>query len=340
MVAGMILFFSILGKAEYGKKEYQEREFAVARILVSGATGLVGSALVAALRQRGDTVFTLVRHSQSLAADTFYWNPDTFFFPEGLLSEIDAVIHLGGAPIADGRWTSQRKQVLIDSRIRSTRLLVDALLRDNAVSTRVLMASAIGYYGPLVSSVTDEWGVPGAGFLSDLCVAWEHESAVLAVSGISSANLRFGMILSPTGGALSKMLPAFRFGFGAVLGDGSQWMSWISLYDAVSAILFLIDHPDVTGAVNVTTPHPVTNQVFSETLAEALYDARLPNSAFFPLWRQVPLRIPEGALRILLGDMADDVLLANQKVVPSRLAAAGFHWRDGHIGPALRQLLV
>jgi len=308
----------------------------VARILVSGASGLIGAAVVQALRQRGDTVLTLTRHQRALSGSELYWNPEKFVLEEGLLSEFDTVIHLAGAPIADGRWSAARKKSIWDSRIQSTRLLVDNFLREKKRPARVLCASAIGYYGAAVDDPTDEWGSQGSGFLADLCGAWEHETAILGLEGVSCVTARFGLVLSPDGGALAKMLPLFRLGLGGALGSGSQFLSWISLYDAVAAILFLIDHPDIDGVVNMTSPAPTTNGVFSETLAQVLYDGR---SGIFPLWRVAPLSVPALLLKTVFGEMAVETVLASQNVLPTRLATSGFHWRDGHIGPALRQLL-
>jgi len=333
----MIPFFLILGKAEYQKKKYLGRELAVARILVSGASGLIGSAVVRALRQRGDTVLTLTRHRRGLSGAELYWNPEKFFLEEGLLAEFDTVIHLAGAPIADGRWSDARKKRIWDSRIRSTRLLVDNLLREEKRPKRVLCASAIGYYGTSLDAPTDEWGAQGSGFLADLCGAWEHETALLAMEGVSCVSMRFGMVVSPDGGALVKILPLFRLGLGGRLGSGSQFLSWISLYDAVAAILFLIDHPDIDGVVNVTSPAPTTNALFSEALAHAVYENK---SSIVPLWRAAPMAVPAWLLKIVLGEMATETVLASQNVLPRRLATSGFHWRDSHIGPALRQLLA
>jgi uncharacterized protein len=309
----------------------------VSRILVSGSTGLIGSAVVAALRQRGDSVFTLVRHGRGLSGAEIYWRPEDFFLPDGLLSEMDAVIHLAGSPIADSRWTAAQKKVLWNSRIQSTRLLVNQALVDRP--KRMLFASATGYYGTSIDLPTDESSVKGMGFLSDLCAAWEHETAVLASEGLSCATMRFGVVLSPKGGALSKMLPVFRLGMGGAVGTGQQWMSWISLRDVVGAILFLIDKPSLTGVVNMTSPEPITNAVFSETLARILYERRLVDGNFLPLWPRAFMRVPTWVLRAAFGEMAKETVLASHRVLPSRLVSSGFQWKDRSIDSALTNVL-
>lgn len=316
---------------------HHEKEWHVARILVSGATGLVGTATVAALRQRGDTVLTLVRRSHALGGTDFYWDPETFVFPEGLMSEVDAVIHLAGEPIAQRRWTTAQKSRIWESRIRSTRLLVAHFLKAEKRPKRMLCASAIGYYGASCGLV-DETGTPGTDFLATLCQAWEHETAVLSLEEISVANMRFGMLLSPSGGALAKLLPSFRLGLGGVLGRGDQSVSWLGLPDAVAAMLFLLDRPDIEGPVNMTSPTPLTQRVFAETVSEVVYGLRTKYGP--PYWRGVPFSVPEWALRLGLGEMTDALLLSHQSVLPRCLETAGFAWQYGHLEGLLRELLA
>lgn len=304
----------------------------MAKVVVSGATGLLGHALCQRLREAGHTVFRLLRAPVGVSGTDLYWDPTQFFVPEGLFSQVDVVIHLGGASIAEGRWTASRKKVLWESRIQSTRVLVHHILQAKNPSLRFLCASAIGYYG--TSAVGDETAGLGTGFLAELCAAWEAETHVLAVENIQTISLRLGVVVSSLGGALAKMLPMFQLGLGGSLGSGQQWLSWISLEDAVSAImtLMLSDH---TGPSNIVSPNPIQQREMAQILAAVLYK----RSGFFPLWPGAFCHVPAGALRMALGDMASETVLASQKIIPQVLLDRGFVWRDITMAGALERCL-
>jgi len=327
------------------------------RVLVTGASGLVGSALCAAL---GQDAVPLHRGAS--------WDPARGVLDPRVLDGIDAIVHLGGESIASGRWTPEVKRRIRESRVRGTELLAAA-----AGGLRVLVsASAVGWYGDRGDEVLDEDSAPGRGFLADVCRAWEdaasaasgtgtartREDAASAASGTGAARTpqdaasaasgtgtartpedvasaasgprvcraRFGMILSARGGALAKMLPLFRLGLGGPLGSGRQWVSWVTLDDVVAALLHLLRHGRSSGPYNVVSPEPVTNAAFTKALARVL---RRP--AFLPA--------PAAALRLALGEMAEELLLASTRAVPTRLTQEGFTFAHLRIEDALRAVL-
>ena len=280
------------------------------KILVTGSTGLVGTALVKALACDGHTVCRLLRQQSKTTSgikDGFdvAWNPETGELGGAGVGP-DAVVNLAGASIAGGRWTPKRKQLLRTSRIDTTRALVKALAKMNARPRVLVSASAIGIYGDCGDDVLTEESKPGTDFLAGVAREWEAEALKAEAMGIRVVLARFGIILTRHGGALAKMLLPFKLGAGGRLGSGKQWMSWITLDDVVGILRFAIEEGTVRGAMNVVAPRPVQNAEFTKTLAQAL---RRP--ALFPA--------PAFALRLALGEMADALLLSSQRVKPQVL---------------------
>lgn len=298
------------------------------RILISGASGLIGSAMRGAAQARGMEVTALVRRHREVVGGTLYWNPgklNTAIHPVGL-EGFDAVLHLSGASVAR-RWTDEYRRQIVDSRVDSTRALCDALLQVRQRPRVLVCASAIGFYGDRGEEMLTESSAAGTGFLAETCVAWEKAADPARAAGLRVAHARFGVVLSRRGGALKKMLPAFRCGLGGRLGSGRQWMSWIGIDDAVRALLLLIEQEDLAGAFNLTAPQPVRNAEFVERLAAAVHR---------PAW----LNMPANLLRAAFGAaMADETLLASIRAQPQRLLEAGLRFEQDELGAALRALL-
>ncbi|MEZ5064671.1 MAG: TIGR01777 family oxidoreductase [bacterium] len=293
------------------------------QIAISGANGLVGSAVVRAATARGDVVRRLVRR-EARAADEIAWNPAAGAVP-GDLAGCDAVVHLAGAGIADRPWTRARRQVLVESRVDATRKLAESLVPGGPAT--LVMASAVGYYGDRGAEVLSEQSAPGEGFLARLTRDWEAAAEPAREAGARVVPLRFGVILARDGGALARMLPAFRLGLGARLGSGEQFFPWVSLDDVVEVILRALDDATLTGPVNVVAPGSATNAEFTRTLAGVLH-----RPAFFvaPAW----------VLRLALDGLAEEGLLASQRVRPAALEAVGFPFRDPALRPALARILA
>jgi len=293
------------------------------RIAIAGATGLVGSSLCWALRGNGHEVVRLVRQIPSSDGDRA-WNPNTP--PEtGELDGIDAVVNLSGHSIASGRWSESRRELIRQSRTKTTRHLV-AACRQAGVGT-IVNASAVGFYGDRGDELLDESSVSGGGFLADTCVAWETALEGVRGSGIREVRSRFGMILSTRGGALGSMLPAYRLGLGGPMGGGEQWVSWISLGDAVSALVRCVEDPAISGPVLVVSPHPVRQKEFAHTLGAALN-------------RPAVLPVPAFLLKAMLGDLGRELFLWGQRCRPHALESAGFAWSAPDLRTALRTLLA
>jgi uncharacterized protein len=297
------------------------------KILVTGSTGLVGSALVRELKQSGHTVCRLVRPGTKVGAvqgnEGFdvKWNPET-----GELGAVavgaDAVVNLAGASIAHGRWTAERKKELRTSRVDTTRVLVNALAKMAARPRVLVSASAIGYYGDRNEEVLTEGRPAGRGFLCEVAQDWEAEAEKAEALGIRVARLRFGVILAKEGGALPQMARPFRFGVGGQIGSGRQWMSWISLEDVVAIVRLGLEDGSVRGGLNVVAPEPVRNVAFTAALAKELH-----RPALFPA--------PAFALRLVLGEMADALLLASTRVVPAQLNKLGYKFLQPDLKGAL-----
>jgi uncharacterized protein (TIGR01777 family) len=288
-------------------------------IAVAGSSGLIGSALVYALRATDHQVLRIVRRAPS-NADEVFWNPDTGEFDASTLSGVDAVVNLCGVNIGDKRWSGAFKQSLRDSRIDPTEVLAAAVV-DAGVPV-LINASAVGYYGNTRDRIADETAPPGEGFLPQLCQDWEAATAAARENGVRVVLVRTGLVLAPAGGVLSRLRPLFSLGLGARLGNGRQYVPWISIEDEVRALLFAISHDELSGAVNLTGPAPVTNAEFTAALGRALN-------------RPTPLVVPGFALRTLLGEFADEGLLDGQRAIPAALERAGFHFHHNTIGEAL-----
>jgi uncharacterized protein (TIGR01777 family) len=288
---------------------------------------LVGGALVEALRGDGHTVVRLVRAASAAAAGDVLWNPMQGVFDARGAEGVDAVVHLAGENIASGRWTAARRAAIRESRVAGTRLLAQGIGGLSRPPATLVCASAVGYYGDRGDERLTESSSAGRGFLAEVCQAWEAAAAPAAAAGVRVAHLRFGVILSATGGALARMLLPFRLGAGGRLGSGRQWMSWITLADAVGTVRHVLERDSCRGPVNAVAPDPARNADFTRELAGVLRrPALLPAPAF--------------ALRCVLGDMARELLLASQRVEPAVLAETGFRFRHPQLGPALRLLLT
>jgi len=296
------------------------------KILLTGSSGFVGSALYAKLRSRGERLIRLVRRPPGLNQDQILWNPESGTLDTSTLEGVHAAVHLAGDPIAHGRWTPEKKRRIRDSRVKGTRLLAQALALLTPPPQVMICASAIGWYGPRGEEILTEQSGPGAGFLAETGREWEEACKPAADAGVRVVNVRFGIILEPSGGALKMMLPPFRMGLGGPLGDGRQWMSWVSRDDVVGAILHCINDRNVRGAVNVVSPNPATNGDFSRALGKAL-----GKPAFFP--------VPAFAVRLLFGEMADEALLASARVLPKKLQETGYSFQDPELLPALTRML-
>lgn len=292
-------------------------------ILITGGSGFIGRALSAALSARGDEVIILSRSPEKLA-------PAPGIRAVGSLKQVkgpvDAVINLAGAPIVEQRWTDARKAVLRSSRIDLTARLVDWMRQQPKPPEVLISGSAVGYYGSHGDEVLDETAEPVPGFAHELCRDWEQAALEAESLGVRVCLIRTGVVLGPGGGALAKMLPAFRLGLGGPIGNGRQWMSWIHLEDEVGAIIYLLDNPPLHGPFNLTAPEPVTNEVFSDTLGRMLH-------------RPALMRVPSVMMHLLLGE-ASELLLEGQRVIPEYLYNAGYAFRHPGFEEALEQVLA
>lgn len=297
------------------------------RILVSGASGLIGSALRAAAPAESAEVVSLVRTRRPDHRGAIYWNPDNLDYSVHpvQLEGFDAAVHLSGANVSHP-WSNQYRDEIVNSRVNSTRALCELLAEVRQRPSVLLCASAVGIYGDRGDEILTECSSPGTGFLAETCQAWEAAASRAREAGIRVVNLRIGVVMSLNGAALAKILPIFRAGLGGRLGSGKQWISWVTLRDVVRAIFFLMNRDDVRGAFNLTAPSPVTNRHFTYALARAVH-------------RPALLPVPKVALRLVFGRMAKETVLASQRALPRRLQEAGFQFEDEEIGMALRSLL-
>jgi uncharacterized protein (TIGR01777 family) len=300
------------------------------KIIVTGSTGLIGSALVASLLARGDEVTRLVREkTDATRADgtrEVLWSPSRGELNAAELEGHDAAIHLAGDPIAEGRWTDEKKRRIRESRVQGTTLLAETLAKLKTPPRVLLTASAVGYYGDRGAEVLNETSTAGEDFLSDVCRVWEASADAAKDAGIRVVRLRFGVVLSGEGGALAKMLTPFKMGVGGKIGSGTQYMSWIALDDAVGVILHALAHEELAGAVNVVAPRAVTNAEFTKTLGGVL-------------GRPTIFAVPAFAARLAFGEMADAALLASQRVEPAQLKASNYNFKYPELEGALRHVL-
>ncbi|MBK1786191.1 TIGR01777 family oxidoreductase [Prauserella cavernicola] len=293
------------------------------RVIVAGSSGLIGSALVPRLREAGHEVLRLVRRD-TRAGDERSWDPPAGRIDPGTFDGVDAVVNLCGAPLASGRWSGARKQVLTDSRIEPTEVLAEAVA-EHGIGVLV-NSSGAHYYGDTGEREADESLPSGTGFLPELCVSWEAATAPAAKAGARVVLLRNAPVLSGKGGLLGPLKPLFRFGLGGRLGDGTQYFPWISLPDQLAAIRFVLEHDDVRGPVNLSAPEPVTNAEFTRALGRALH-------------RPAPWWVPGIALRVALGESADEMILSGPRAVPRRLLDAGFDFGHPGLDEALTAVL-
>lgn len=295
-------------------------------VAVTGATGLIGSALVASLRANGHDVRRLVRTTGDAQPGDVAWHADAPTMDPRALEGCDAVVHLAGAPIAQ-RWTSAHRRDILESRVRGTSLLARTIAAMTHKPRVVLSGSAVGYYGDRGDERLDERSTAGADFLASVVTAWEHAATPIAAAGARLVLLRTGIVLSTAGGALAKLLLPFRLGVGGPMGSGRQWMSWITLADHVRAMEHALSTDAVQGPVNLVTPNPVQNAAFAETLGAVLgRPAIIPTPAF--------------ALKLMFGEMAEATILSGQRIAPRALERSGFTFSTPQLEPALRAVLA
>jgi len=295
------------------------------KILISGSSGLIGKALVSSLEDRGHLVSRLVRSSSQKPHEIF-WNPLKGIMDAKALEGFDGVIHLAGENVGQGRWTPSKKEKIRQSRIKGTQNLCNCLSGLSNPPKVLVCASAVGYYGDRGEETLDEKSPNGSGFLPEVCKEWEEATRPCSQKGIRVVNLRMGVVLSPEGGALKKMLFPFKMGGGGVIGPGKQYMSWITLGDVVGAICHALQSENLKGPVNAVSPNPVTNRDFTKTLGRVLS-------------RPTILPLPAFAARLAFGEMAEELLLASVRAQPKELQNSGFHFRDPQLEGALKAVL-
>ena len=297
------------------------------KVLLSGASGLVGSALIPVLTGGGHQVVRLVRSQPRDEVSEVHWDPEAGDIDAAGLKGVGAAVHLAGESIATGRWTAAKKARILESRVKGTRLLAEALAELKQPPKVLVSASAVGYYGDRgEETLREDSGSGSAFFLSNVCRQWEAATEPAEDAGIRVVNLRFGIMLSSVGGALPRLLTPFRMGVGGRLGSGKQFMSWIAIDDVIGAILHTMGTETLRGAVNAVAPEPVTNREFTRTLGRVL-----GRPTVFPM--------PAFAARLAFGQMADELLLASQRVEPAKLLASGYLFRFPELEAALRHLL-
>ncbi len=296
------------------------------KILISGASGLVGKHLIPTLKAKGHEVYKLVRKTPK-GFDEIQWDAEEGFseMEQAKLENFDAVVHLAGDNVASENWSDEKKRKIRDSRVVGTRVLVDALRRAKNPPKIFVSASAVGFYGDRKDEILTEDSQQGKGFLTDVCTAWEDEieRAELYARVVF---LRIGVVLAKDGGALEKMLTPFKFGVGGTVGSGKQWMSWIALDDLIKLIHFVLENESLRGAVNAVAPNPVTNAEFTETLGKVLH-------------RPTVLPVPEFAIKLLFGEMGKTLLLQGARVLPKKLQDAGFEFEFTNLEDAMKEVL-
>lgn len=297
------------------------------KILISGASGLVGTSLIPTLKAKKYEIYKLVRKTPE-AEDEIQWDSEKGFTEaeRAKLENFDAVIHLAGDNVASESWSDEKKRKIRDSRELGTRVLVDALKKTKNPPKHFISASAIGIYGGGKDEVLTEESPKGEGFLPEVCEAWERESKQAEEFGVRVVLMRIGIVLAKDGGALEKMVTPFKFGVGGRVGSGEQWMSWISLDDIISIINFFIEHEELKGAFNLTAPNPVTNEQFTKALGHALS-------------RPTVLPIPEFAIKLLFGEMGETLLLQGARALPKHLEDAGYKFKFTDVETAMKHVL-
>lgn len=293
-------------------------------ILITGSTGLIGNTLTEHLISLGHDVFPLHRNPVSVKHN--YWFPEKNQINIDEDLKLDAVIHLAGENIADTRWNKEKKEKILSSREAGTRLLSGTLSKLNHKPRLLISASAIGYYGDTGNQIADEETDSGTGFLSDIATRWEAATRAAEDAGIRTIHIRTGIVLSTYGGALHKMLPPFKMGLGGVIGDGQQYMSWISIRDVIKIISIMLSDESMSGPYNLVAPQPVTNEIFTKTLGRVLH-------------RPTIIPMPASLARVMFGEMADPLLLSSSRVVPGRLNHMGYKFIDNDLYDALSHLL-
>ena len=302
------------------------------KVLVSGASGLVGSALIHELKRNGHQPVRLVRRTGRFNEPEIAWDINAGKLDPKQLEGIDAVVHLAGENIAGGRWTEERKQKIVDSRIKGTKLLADTLAKMENPPKVFISASAVGFYGNRGDETLNEVSSNGKGFLAYTCRNWEAACQPARDKGIRVVNSRFGIILSPNGGALKAVYWPFRLGLAGDLGNGKQYMSWVALEDVARALVHILAHDELQGPVNVVSPNPVTNHQFTDAMRKTLSCPLLPMHYWTP-------PAPAFAVKALLGEMAEQLLLASQRVQPIALLGSEFEFKYPQLKPALESML-
>lgn len=296
-------------------------------VLVSGSTGFIGSALVPALENDGHKVGRLVRPGGPSDTNTVQWDIKGKTIESGALPQYDAVVHLAGENIGDGRWDDEKKKRILDSRVDGTSLLANALRSLDRKPQVFVQASAIGYYGDHGDDVLTEEASKAKGFLADVVEQWEAALQPLADAGVRTVKLRFGVVLDQGGGALDRLLTPFKTGLGGKLASGKQWMSWIAREDVIRIIQFALTHEELSGVVNAVAPNPVTNAQFTDALGEAL-------------GRPTVATVPAFALKMMMGkEAAEQMLLASTRVIPKKLVDAGYQFRYPELALALKEMV-
>lgn len=296
------------------------------KVLITGASGFIGSALAKFLAEMDYQLLKLVRRRTDLNPNEIFWDPDLQQIDSEALEGIDIVIHLAGENLAGGRWTEERKKRIVESRVKGTQLISQALANLKQKPKLLISASAVGYYGDQGNSILTEKASKGAGFLADLCEKWEAATQKAVQAGIRVVNFRMGIVLDPNGGALKMMLFPFKWGMGGKIGSGHQYMSWIALEDVLKAVFHIIKNGTLKGPVNIVSPNPVTNEEFTKALGHALH-----RPTFFS--------VPTFALHGLLGDAAEEVLLVSTRVIPEKLVNSGFIFQYPTLDSYLQSIL-
>ena len=296
------------------------------KILITGASGFIGTELLAYLRGRGHEVRHVVRTEAQLKEDSILWDPQHHELVPADFEGFDVLIHLAGENIMGGRWTPEKKRKIKESRVMGTRILCELISRLQSPPRLLISTSAIGFYGNRGNEIVSEDSPPGKGFLAEVCQKWEKATEPAIKRGIRVVKLRIGLVLSPKGGALGKMLIPFKLGLGGKIGSGKQWMSWISMDDLMGIFLHIIGRSEIQGAVNAVAPNPVTNQTMTKVLGHALH-------------RPTIFSIPTFAVSLIFGEMGNEMFLCSTRVAPNVLAQTGYSFLYPELDGALNRML-